>query len=176
MEEKMKKTRIILICALIIAFACLIAAGCSKTEKMTTIELKDVAPDSVIELQIGDFDYSAYTVLVNYDSGSVEEIALSENMISELDRLKFYQPGDHTVTIFHSGKTCELKISVKRNTFGDICFPENNVFAYDGNAHTVEITGEIPPNATVSYVGGNSFVNAGTYNVTAVVACNLRNY
>ena len=104
----MKKTRIILICAVIIAFACLIAAGCSKTEKMTTIELKDVAPDSVIELQIGAFDYSAYTVLVNYDSGSVEEIALSENMIAELDRLKFYQPGDHTVTIFHSGKTCDI--------------------------------------------------------------------
>lgn len=168
----MKKIRILFICTVIIAATCLLVVGCTKPEQITSVALKDMTPDSVVELQMGNFDYSAYTVLVNYDSGSVEEVALSEDMISELDRLKFYQPGEHTVTISHAGKSCELKISVKRNVFGEIRFPENNVFAYDGSEHKVEIYGEIPPNATVSYIGGNSFINAGTYDVTAVVACN----
>lgn len=168
----MKKTRIILICTLAIAIACVILAGCSKTEKITSIALKDYDAESAIEIQIGKFDYSAHTLVVNYDSGSVVEVALSEDMISELDRLKFYQPGDHTITISHGGKSCEFKISVKRNTFGEISFPENNVFTYDGSEHKVEVMGEIPTGATVSYIGGNSFVNAGTYNVTAVVTCN----
>lgn len=168
----MKKTRIILICTVAIAIACIIFAGCSKTEQISSIALKDNDPNSVIELKMGKFDYSAYTLVVNYDSGSVVEVALSEDMISELDRLKFYQPGDHTVTVSYGGKSCDLKISVKRNTFGELCFPENNVFTYDGSEHKVEIVGEIPTGATVSYIGGNSFVNAGTYDVTAVVTCN----
>ena len=172
MEEKMKKTRIILICTLVIAFACVLLAGCSKTERISSIELKDHDPQSAIEFQLGKFDWDAYTLAVNYDSGSVVEVAVSEDMISELDRLKFYQPGDHTITISYGGETCEIKISVKRDTFGELYFPENTIFTFDGKAHTVEIEGELPSNATVSYVGGNSFVNAGTYDVTAVVTCN----
>lgn len=168
----MKKTRILLICTVVMAFACIfVVAGCSKTEKISSIELKDIAPETAIEFQVGRFDYSEYSLAVKYDSGSVVEVALSEDMISELDRLKFYQPGDHTITISHGGKSCELKISVKRDTFGELKFPEDNVFTYDGSEHKVEIVGELPSNASVTYIGGNSFVNAGTYDVTAVVTC-----
>lgn len=168
----MKKTRILLICALIAVFACVIYVGCAKKEQILSIDLKDNGPDTVVEFQIGKFDYSAHTVVVKYESGSLQEIALAEDMISELDRLKFYQAGDHTITVNYGGKTCELKISVKRNTFEELKFPENNVFTFDGTEHKVELEGNIPPNATVTYVGGNSFVNAGTYDVTAVVTCN----
>jgi hypothetical protein len=172
MEEKMKKTGIILICTVALAFACVIFAGCSRTEKISSIGIKGQNADDAIEFQIGNFDYEAYTLVVNYDSGSVVEVALSEDMISELDRLKFYQPGDHTITVSHGGTSCELKISVKRNTFGELRFPENTVFTYDGSEHKVEIEGEIPTGATVSYIGGNSFINAGNYDVTAVITCN----
>lgn len=172
MEEKMKKTRIILICTAVIAFACVIFAGCSKTEQISSIGIKGQNADDAIEFQIGNFDYEAYTLVVNYDSGSVVEVALSEDMISELDRLKFYQPGEHTITVNHGGKSCEVKISVKRSTFGELSFPENTTFTYDGSEHTVELVGVLPPHATVTYVGGNRFVNAGKYDVTAVVSCN----
>ena len=166
----MKKTGIILICTLLTVLSCILFAGCSKEEQVTAIELKDSA--TAIEVQIGRFDYSEYTLLVTYNSGSVVELALSEDMISELDRLKLYQPGDHVITVSYGGQSCEVGVSVRRNTFGNIKFRENNVFTYDGKAHTVEIEGELPANATVSYPGGNSFINAGTYDVTAVISCN----
>ena len=168
----MRKTRILLICALLAVLTCVFLVGCSRKEKISSIELKDNGSDAVIEFQIGKFDYDAHTLIVNYDSGSVKELALGEDMISELDRLKFYQPGEHTINILYGGKTCEVKISVKRDTFGDISFPENTVFTYNGQEHTVELEGDIPPNANVTYIGGNSFVNAGNYDVTAVVTCN----
>ena len=168
----MKKTKILLICTLIVALICIALAGCSKTEQISSISLKDMDPEAVIEMQMGKFDFSQYTVVVNYDSGSVQEVALGEDMISEIDLIKFYQPGEHVITVSYGKKTCEFKISVKRETFGELKFPENNVFAYDGKEHSVELEGEIPANATVSYIGGNKFVNAGTYDVTAVVTCN----
>lgn len=168
----MKKARILFISALIAVFACILLVGCSKTEKISSVELKDTNQDTVIETQIGRFDFDAYTLVVSYDSGSTKEVTLTEDMISELDRLKLYQAGEHVITVSYGGKTCEVKISVKRNVFGSLNFPENNVFTYDGKEHTVELEGELPANASVSYLGGNSFINAGTYDVTAVVSCN----
>ena len=166
----MKKTGILFICTLLTVLSCILFAGCSNKEQVTSIELKDSS--AAIETQIGRFDYGEYTLLVTYNSGSVVELALSEDMISELDRLKLYQPGDHVITVSYGGRSCEITVSVKRNTFGEIGFPQNSVFTYDGKAHTVEIEGELPANATVSYPGGNSFTNAGVYNVTAVITCN----
>ena len=164
----MKKAKILLICTLMLMIACLLLAGCNKTEEITSIDIKD---KTTIEMPIGKLDYSAHTLLVTYDSGSVAEVALSEDMISELDLLKLYQPGEHEITVSYGGKTCKINVRVKRESFSDIKFPENNVFTYDGTAHTVEIEGDIPANASVSYIGGNSFVNAGTYDVTAVITC-----
>ena len=165
----MKKNKILLICTLILMFTCMMLASCSRNEKITSISLKD---EGTIEIAIGKLEYSEHMLLVNYSSGSVIEVPLSENMFSELDILKLYQPGQHVITASYGGQKCQIGVSVKRATFGEIKFPENNVFTYDGTEHVVEIEGELPANATVTYPGGNSFVNAGTYDVTAVVTCN----
>lgn len=146
----------------------MIFASCSKNEVVSSIALKN---NGVIEMPIGKLEYEAHTLLVNYNSGSVVELPLREDMFSELDILKLYQPGEHIITASYGGQKCEINVSVKRDKFGEIKFPENTVFTYDGSAHTVEIEGELPANATVSYLGGNSFVNAGTYDVTAVITC-----
>ena len=150
----------------------LILGGCNKTEdSVSSVSLKDYDPNHAIEIAVGDFDYNAYTVVVTRKSGATEQIALSEEMIAEADLLKPYQIGDHEIAVHYGGQKCTFKLSVKRATFGELSFPENNVFTYNGKAHTVEVDGEIPANAVVTYVGGNSFVNAGTYDVTAVVSC-----
>ena len=164
----MKKTKIFIICTLILVLTCMTLASCSKNEVVSSIALKN---NGVIEMPIGKLEYGAHTLLVNYNSGSVVELPLSEDMFSELDILKLYQPGEHVIVASYGGQTCEIKVSVKRDKFGEIKFPENTVFTYDGSAHTVEIDGELPANATISYIGGNSFVNAGIYDVTAVITC-----
>ncbi len=167
----MKKTGILSICIFIVAFVLLLTSGCSKQDKIDSISIKDYDPNTVIEIMNGEFNYGAYTLIVTYDSGKTEEVALNEDMILDADIVKFYQVGDHDVTVSYGEKTCGFKISVKRGTLENIKFSENNVFTYDGKAHTVELEGDIPANAVITYPGGNSFTNAGTYNVTAVVTC-----
>ena len=167
----MRKTRLFWICVLLIAFTGILLVGCSKEDKISAVYLKDSSPDSVIEIAVGEFDFGAYTLVLQYNSGKTEELPLTEDMISAVDLFKLYQPGEHDVTVVYGKHKCVFKISVKRSTFGALSFPENNVFTYDGKAHAVEVQGDLPANAVITYPGGNSFVNAGTYDVTAIVSC-----
>ena len=171
MEEKMKKIRSATLLALIITSVLLLLLGCKKEDKITSVSLKDNDPNAAVEIAAGDFDYGDYTVIVAYKSGSTEEIALSEEMISAADQVKLFQAGDHEITVSYGDQKYTFKVSVKRTAFEGLSFSENNVFTYDGKAHSVEVEGNIPANAVVTYSGGNSFVNAGTYNVNATVSC-----
>ena len=167
----MNKARLFSIFALIVTLSVLMLVGCEKRDNISKVSIKDHDAEVAIEMTVGNFDFGAYTVVVTRESGKTEEITLTEEMIEPSDLFKFYKEGEHDVTIVYGKKKCSLKISVKRMTFGDLSLPQNNVFTYDGNAHTVEVQGDIPANASVTYVGGNSFVNAGTYDVIAVITC-----
>ena len=167
----MKKIRLFTLFSLIMALTMILFVGCKKQDRISSVSLKDHDPNSVIEMPVGEFNYGAYTLIVSYESGKTEEIALSESMIAEEDLFKFYQVGDHDITAVYEKQKYTFKISVKRSTFGELSLPENNVFTYDGKYHTVEVVGDLPANATVTYPGGNSFINAGTYDVNAIVSC-----
>ena len=156
---------------LMAVFALTFLSGCTKEDRISSVYLKDHDPNQVIEMELGCFDCKDYTLAVSYESGKVQELELTEDMIAGADVLKFYQIGEHDITVSYAKRTYVFKISVKRSTFGELSLPENNVFTYDGQAHTIELIGDIPANAIVTYVGGNSFVNAGTYDVTAIVSC-----
>ena len=170
MEEKMKKSRLFTLFALII-LSLLLLIGCEKEDTVLSLSLKDHDPEGSLETVMGSFDCDSYTVIVTYDSGSTEEIALTEEMISESDLFKFYQEGTHDITISYGDCQYVFKVDVKRAKFEGLKFSDNNVFTYDGTAHTVEIEGYIPANAKITYIGGNSFINAGTYDVTAIISC-----
>ena len=166
----MKKARLILLFAFILTLT-LALAGCKKESSIESVYLKDHDPSSVIEISVGEFDYGAYKLVVSYNTGSTEELPLTEDMIAEADLFKMYQEGEHDITVLHEGHTYVFKVAVKRSTFSDIAFPENNVFTYNGKAHTVELEGDIPASAVITYPSGNSFVNAGTYDVYAIISC-----
>jgi hypothetical protein len=168
----MKKARWFTLLTIITILSVFVLSGCDeKEDKVSSVSLKDHDPGNAVEIALGELDYSQYTVVVSYESGNSEEVALSEEMIAEADIFKLYQVGEHDITISYAEQKYTFKVSVKRATFGDLSFPENNVFTYDGKPHTVEVDGEIPANAVITYIGGNSFVNAGTYDVIAVVFC-----
>ena len=145
--------------------------GCKKEDKISSVSIKDNDPNTAIEIALGGFDYGAYTLVINYESGNTEEIALTESMLATADQVKLFQEGDHDITVSYGDHGYTFKVSVKRSAFEGLSFPENNVFTYDGKPHSVEVEGNIPANAVVTYSGGNSFVNAGVYDVTAIVSC-----
>ena len=167
----MKKIRLFTLLSLLVTLSLLLLVGCKNEDAISSIALKDHDPDTAIEIAVGGFDYGAFTVVATYESGNTEEIALTKDMIADTDLVKLYQEGEHDITITYGDQKCTFKVSVKRSAFKDLSFSENNVFTYDGTAHVVEVEGNIPANAVINYVGGNSFVNVGTYDVTAIVSC-----
>ena len=167
----MKKIRLFTLLTLLVTLSLLLLVGCKNEDVISSIALKDHDPDTAIEIAVGGFDYGAFTVVATYESCNTEEIALTKDMIADTDLVKLYQEGEHDITITYGDQKCTFKVSVKRSAFKDLSFSENNVFTYDGTAHVVEVEGNIPANAVINYVGGNSFVNVGTYDVTAIVSC-----
>ena len=73
-------------------------------------------------MPIGNFNYASHKLLLSYDSGATEEVALGEEMIAPEDVFKFYQEGEHTITALYGGQKCEFKVLVKRATFGELSF------------------------------------------------------
>ena len=167
----MKKIRLFTLLSLLVTLSLLLLVGCKSEDAISSIALKDHDPDTAIEIAVGKLDYGAFTVVATYKSGNTEEIALTKDMIADTDLVKLYQEGEHDITVTYGDQKCTFKVSVKRSSFKDLSFSENNVFTYDGTAHVVEVEGNIPANAVINYVGGNSFVNVGTYDVTAIVSC-----
>ena len=168
----MKKARTLTLLTLMAMLVVFALFGCkNREENISSVSLKDHDPNTAIEIALGGFDCDDYILVVTYESGNTEEIKLTEEMIVEKDLFKLYQIGEHDITINYAEQKYTFKLSVKRENFKELSFPENNVFTYNGKAHTVEVNGEIPANAVVTYVGANSFVNAGTYDVVAIVSC-----
>lgn len=160
--------RLLVLLCVVFCSAWLLCA-CTKEPAVTAIAVKGFEEGGTYEMLMGDFDYAAHMLVVSYDSGESEEIALSEEMLAEGDALKFYQEGEHSLTVTHGGQTATLKICVKRNEITGVGFPQQLSFTYNGKPHAVELEGDIPAGVTVTYPRGNSFVNAGTYDVTAVL-------
>ena len=91
----------------------------------------------------------------------------------------FTAVGDHevTATITCAGyNTLVLNgtLHIVAAEFAGISFAGDTV-TYDGQAHSISLTGELPTGATVVYMcgqtEGNSFTNAGAYEITATVHC-----
>lgn len=142
----------------------LFLSSCRVSGSVKSISLK--SDEEVISVETGKFNYSDYTLEVTY-SNKIEEVTLTEDMIKDYDKLKLYQVGSQTITITYQRVSCEVNVIVTRATLSDIVF-ESKTATYTGSAITMEVEGYIPADVTVRYPNGNSFVNAGTYNVTAI--------
>ena len=86
---KIKPIRICLL-LLIALFAALLLCSCNKVVVVSGIHMKD---DAVIEMVTGEFSYDGKVVVVEYANGEKNEVNLTEEMIPEAERLKFFKMG-----------------------------------------------------------------------------------
>lgn len=156
---------------LLICCSLLIFAGCKQNRVATSISLKGYSADSPLKVGIGEFSYSGKSILITYDNGETEELPLTEDMISESDKLKFYQAGKNEIAITYQGLMTAVQIDVLRNQFSDSVQLNDFTATYTGKTFTIEVEGDIPGGAEVLYPQGNTFQNAGTYDMTAILQC-----
>lgn len=146
-------------------------AACAEERLATGISLKEYSSEAPLEFAMGKFPYGDYTVSIAYTDGSTEELALTEDMISETDKLKFYQEGNHTITVAYKGAETSVEINVARNQFSENIQLNDFTATYNGKAFTVEVEGDIPGGTDILYPQGNTFQNAGSYDMTAILQC-----
>ncbi len=163
----MKKLRIWLCAVAILILSTLALAGCG-IRVVRRIEVKDGVE---LETEIGSIDFSDVVIVVHYSDKTTEEVPMTEDMIPSSERIKLYKVGEQEIKLSYRDTSCILKINVSRKNFSQDLAMLDDTVTYDGKAHSLTVLGNIPSQATVAYPTGNSFVNAGTYQVTAVVAC-----
>ncbi len=75
---------------------------------------------------------------------------------------------------YNNPTSLQATLTIKANPFTGVTFDGKTV-TYDGNPHSLEISGTLPEGVTVSYVNNNQ-TNAGTYIVQAVFNDTTGNY
>ncbi len=158
------------ICLLLIvaASAILLMCSCNKVVIINGIRMKD---GGVIETAIGDFSYEGKKVVVEYAGGETNEVDLTEDMIPEVERLKFFKMGEHDVKVVYNGTyVTTMKIKVSRHVFDDTYELQGYTCVYDGTPHRVTLNNDLPEGASIEYPYGNTFTNAGVYEVVGVIS------
>lgn len=163
-----KKTLIMVLVLFAVTFVSALVCGCSHFVVIDGITMKDA---QTVEITIGDFSYDDKKVIVHYRGGEQKEIDLTEEMIPVPERLKFYKIGEQEVKVVYNGRyATTFKVNVLRKEFEDVYQLNGYVCTYDGNPHRVELNRELPEGASIDYKYGNTFTNAGTYNIVGVIS------
>ena len=173
-EKPMKIRGLKIIIFLLALLSAALFCGCSNFVVINGIRMKDT---EVIEITIGDFSYEGKKIVVEYAGGESREADITEDMIPEAEKLKFYKVGEHEVTanftLVDSENEClditelKAKIIIRVVFKGEnITFEDKTVdFAFD-TKHYLEINGELGEFVSVEY-DNNGQMYAGVYEVTA---------
>lgn len=167
----MRKKILLLTIASFLFGATLFLGGCASEDAVTALALKEYNADTPLEVAVGEFCYEDYTVVVTHGDGTLEEVPLTEEMISDADQLYFYQEGHREITITYKGASTVVAINVSRKSLPVSVRFDDFTAVYTGETFTVEVQGELPNGAKVSYPQGNTFKNAGEYDIAAVIQC-----
>lgn len=159
---KFKKDIICVAIMFVFLFVGMFLSSCG-LEKLESIEVVSKSQD----VYIGNFNYDDYKLLLKYDNGRTEEVALTADMISDVDRLNLYNEGKHDIKITYKEKETTFNVNVKRNVFEGVIFDDIET-VYTGQDVTMTVK-NVPEGTTVSYPGSNKFRNAGTYDVKAIL-------
>ena len=161
----LKKLKYAFVFIVLLISPCILSA--CQIEMVSSISM---VSDTVNSYAIGEFSYEDYKVKVSYNTEKVEEINLTEEMLSDEDELKLLQEGEHTINVSYRKRECSFKVKIERYSFSNVEFIPIET-TYSGNAVVAELSGDIPDGAEIIYSPTNSFVNAGEYEVSATISC-----
>ena len=147
-----------------------VATSCGVGTEIVGIHM---AKEETINVYYGNFDYTGIDITLEYRDGSTKDIPLAEDMISEVEQLKFFKMGEQKVEVVYRNRFKTLMpIDVLLNKFKDSYALVGYDCVYDGQPHVVTINQELPEGAVITYPSGNIFTNAGTYEVVGVMSKN----
>lgn len=145
-------------------------ASCSGSSDIVGIHMSN--PET-LDVYYGNFSVEGINVTVDFRDKSTKEIPLADDMINEVERLKFFKMGPQAINVVYRNRyKTTMNVEVKLNQFKDSYALVSYECVYDGAPHAVTLNQELPEGATITYPYGNIFTNAGTYEVVGVISKN----
>ena len=146
------------------------AASCTASGEIVGIHMSS---EETVTVPYGEFTYDDINVTIDYRDGNTREIPLVEDMISDIEKLKFFKVGNQDVEVtYRSRYSTTMPIDVTLKEFKDSYALVGDELIYDGEPHMVTLNQELPEGATITYPYGNVFTNAGVYEVVGVMSKN----
>lgn len=164
----MKKKLLIAIIAIVCVVGGIVTTLILLLKNQTQVSHTVAGSEQMVEIEPGEFPYGEYKLIVTYASGETEEIPLTEDMIPEEEKIKLYRRGKQKIAVFYNGAKCEISVNVKYKSLEHVQLKDKTV-VYTGQPFSMVTEGDLPADVTVRYPYGNSFTNAGEYDVTAVI-------
>ena len=164
----MRKKLIIAVVAVILVVVAAVTALIMFLGRQLQATFTVAGSEQAVEIEPGEFPYGEYKLTVTHDSGETEEVILTEDMIPEDEKVKLYRHGEQQITVVYNGVSCEIRVNVRYKNLEHIKLNDKTV-VYTGQPVLMLTEGDLPADVSVRYPYGNSFVNAGDYDVTAIL-------
>ena len=129
--------------------------SCNKSDAITSITVKDNSSDKPFEIYVGEIDLSQYYLLVEYESGKVDEININSDMINANDEVKLYKTGLQEIEIIYKKQFIKMYFNVNKKELTNI-YLEDMTVNYTGQYYEVNVSGNLPKDAVVIYPKGNN--------------------
>lgn len=146
-----------------------IFSGCEKLVSVTSVEMKEGQQEITVE--VGKFEFSDYTIVINYDDGSSTEEELKEEYIPTEYQMQLYSEGTHEILVKAHMRECTFTLNVLRHSFSEDIVLNNITAPYTGEPYSACVEGVLPSGTKITYSNGNSFTNVGTYECYAILTC-----
>lgn len=144
------------------------AISCSRDNQISGIKM---ASEETINVPYGNFNYDGVKVTVTFVNGNTTDINLTEDMIPQTEKLKFFKMGEQEVQVVYRDRyTTTMKVNVILNQFNEVYELVGYECVYDKVPHSVSLNHELPEGAVITYPYGNTFVNAGVYEVVGIIS------
>ena len=146
---------------------------CTACKKYVVIDRIEMVDDKTIEFEAGEYSFEGIKINIFYGNGEIKESDLTADMIPDVEKLKFYKIGEHEVKVVYKNRyQTSMKIKVVRHDFDEIYELKDHTCIYDGRPHKIELNYELPEGAKIDYLYGNTFTNAGEYEIVGVISKN----
>lgn len=176
----MKKKFKLLTLGLMLVVCALVFCSCNLGDDGDQVSSIQVITDSY-DVEIGSFSYDNYSIQVSYESGKIEKVPMTEDMISDVEFLKLYTYGPKEINISAYGKECVLSVNVTRKQIKDVYIQDFEYDSklqtykyakqYDGVPYVIQIAGDIPAGTTITYPNGQEFTQVGSFDFVVYISC-----
>ena len=121
-----------------------------------------------VAFESATYTYDGQPHILAEVTGAPENTTITYSGRNEYVNAGTYNASAKLVKEGYNDKTLNATLTINKATITGVTFASETV-TYDGNPHTLEISGDLPTGGSVVYTNNGPHTNAGTYEAKAVI-------